>query len=206
MTIPPADSKEQIKQAVSVLKNGGVIVFPTDTVYGLGAGIKSPLAIKRIFSIKNRPLEKALPLLAADLTQLQELFGMLPEVAKGLAEKYMPGALTLVLPAPEYLPPEVTSNGTVAVRVSAHPMTAAIIRGLGYPITGTSANLSGQPSALTAEEASRQVGQKVDFILDGGRCTGGTESTIVDVSGKFFRLIREGAISRQEIEHYLPLE
>jgi L-threonylcarbamoyladenylate synthase len=113
----------------------------------------------------------------------------------------MPGSLTLVLPKADWLPGIITGGGeTVAVRIPNHPIPIALINGLGAPIVGTSANLSGQPSPLTADDVHTQLGDSVDLIIDGGRCPGGKESTIVDVSGERPAIIREGAISKEEIE------
>jgi L-threonylcarbamoyladenylate synthase len=142
----------------------------------------------------------ALPLLVANTAQISEVAQQIPSIAWRLIERFLPGALTIVLPRSDAVPPIVSGGGaTVAVRIPAHPIPIALIEGLGTPIIGTSANLSGRPSPLTAEEVHSQLGDKVDLIIDGGRCPG-TESTIVDVTGETPVILRAGAISREEIE------
>ena len=196
-----SDIRQQIEKGIAILKRGGVIAYPTDTVYGLGAGLKFTKAIERIYEIKERPRNMALPLLLADYYQLADLAKSISPLAMQLVHSYWPGALTLVLPAISGVPDIVTAGGkTVAVRIPAYPVPIALAKGLKMPIVGTSANLSGKPSPLTAEEVFAQLGDRVDFIIDGGRCPGGKESTIIDVSGARPVLVREGVIPRGEIE------
>ncbi len=193
--------QKQVEQAVSILKEGGIVAFPTDTVYGLGASITLSQAVARVYEVKKRPKNRPLPLLLADKSQLGEVAEVVPPVAWLLAEKFLPGGLTMVLFKSRVVPDIVTSSGkTVAVRVPAHPIPIALIKGVGTPITGTSVNLSGKPSALTAEEVYNQLNNKVDLVIDGGKCPGGKESTIVDLTGETPRILREGAISREELE------
>jgi len=197
----PLEIERQIKSGIAILKDGGLVAFPTDTVYGLGACFDNPDAVKRIYEVKKRPYDMALPLLVADELQIREITEYIPDIAVLLIKKLLPGGLTLVLPKAESVPAIVTGGGkTVAVRITGHPVAIALIRGVGKPITGTSVNVSGKPSALTAEEARLQLGDKVDLIIDGGRCGGGIESTIIDVTGDIPRLLREGVISKAEIE------
>jgi L-threonylcarbamoyladenylate synthase len=142
-----------------------------------------------------------LPLLLADKSQIGEVAYQVPPIAWLLADKFLPGALTIVLYKSKSVPDIVTGGGrTVAVRIPAHPVPIALIQGLGAPIAGTSANLSGKPSALTAAEVYAQLGNKVDLVIDGGRCPGGRESTIVDLTGETPLILREGAISREELK------
>jgi len=191
----------QIEKGVAVLKEGGVIAFPTDTVYGIGACISNEPAVKRIFDIKKRPLEMALPVLVADVEQMEKVANRLPMLACRLVEHFLPGALTLILPKSEEVPDIVTGSGkTVAVRIPDHPVPIALIKGLGEPITGTSANKSGDKSSTTALEVKRSLGDSVDFIIDGGESPGTKESTIIDFSGEKPKMVREGAIKRSEIE------
>jgi len=192
--------KRQIKLAVEVLKKGGLVAYPTDTVYGLGADPLNEKAVARIYEVKNRPHNSPLPLLLADKSDLLKVALIVPEVAWRLVEQFWPGGLTLVVKKSSLVPDSITAGGdTVAVRIPDHHITIALIRGLGNPIVGTSANLSGKPSPVTATEVSRQLGNKVDLIVDGGRCPGGIESTVVDVSGPSPTLVREGAVSREDI-------
>lgn len=197
----PSDIQQQIKQGISILKGGGVVAFPTDTVYGLGACASDEQAVERVYELKKRPLTVALPLLLADTTQISEVAANVSQIAWLLIRRFLPGALTLVLPKSDTLPDIITAGSrTVAVRIPAHPVPIALSEGIGAPIVGTSANLSGKPSALTAGEVYSQFGNKIDLVVDGGRCPGGKESTIVDVTGEKLVILREGAITREELE------
>ena len=193
--------EKQIKLAIAILKKGGIVAFPTDTVYGLGANPLNAQAVARIYKVKRRPHNLPLPLLLAEKSDLLRVANVVPEIAWQLAERFLPGGLTLVLRKSPWVPSAVTAGGdTVAVRIPDHPVPIALIRGLGTPIVGTSANLSGRPSPVTAEEVREQLGDEVDLVINGGRCPGGTESTVLDISGKVPTLIREGAIPRAELE------
>ena len=192
--------EQQIKLAIAILKKGGIVAFPTDTVYGLGADPLNEQAVDRIYKVKKRPPNLPLPLLLAEKSDLLKVASVVPEIAWQLVERFLPGGLTLVLRKSSWVPSAVTAGGdTVAVRIPDHPVPIALIRGLGTPIVGTSANISGRPSPVTAEQVREQLGDKVDFIIDGGRCPGGTESTVLDVSSKVPALIREGGIPRAEL-------
>jgi len=197
----PSDIQEQIEKGISILKQGGIVAFPTDTVYGLGAGANNQQAVERVYRVKERPQNIALPLLLANVSQIGEVAEPVPPIAWLLAHHFLPGALTIVLHKSNSVPDIVTAGGiTVAVRVPAHPIPIALAEGLGAPIVGTSANVSGKPSALTADEVYSQFGNKIDLVIDGGRCPGGRESTIIDVTGDEPVILREGAISREELE------
>lgn len=190
----------QIQEAVRVLRRGGLVAYPTDTVYGLGASMHSGQAVERIFAVKTRPRHMALPLLVSSVAQIESLAEHISPAAKCMIDALLPGALTLVLRAsnlvPEYLR---TKEGTIALRIPGHPVPLALIEGIGTAIVGTSANLSGNASPVTAEEVRSQLGEKVDFIIDGSGC-GGKESTIVDVTEDSFTVLRTGAVSIDEIE------
>jgi len=193
--------QQQIEKGISVLKKGGLVAFPTDTVYGLGAAANLPEAVEKIYQVKQRPHDKALPLLLGDLVQIADVAHHVSETAWLLARAFLPGALTLVLPKASSVSDIISGSGqTVASRVPAHPVPLALINGLGTPIVGTSANISGHPSPLTADEVRAQFGDEIDLIIDGGRCPGGKESTVVDVTGEVPVLLREGAIARKELE------
>ncbi|MBI4304246.1 MAG: threonylcarbamoyl-AMP synthase [Chloroflexi bacterium] len=195
-----SDIQQQIKKGISILKKGGLVAYPTDTVYGLGASSANYQAVERVYAVKERLRNMPFPLLVANKSQIVELAETVPPVGWLLIEKFLPGGLTIVLPKSKSVPDFLTAGGTtVAVRIPAHPVPIALIEGLGAPIIGTSANLSGQSSPLTAEEVYAQLGNKVDLIIDGGRCPGGKESTIVDVTGETPVILREGAIPRDEI-------
>jgi L-threonylcarbamoyladenylate synthase len=197
----PPGLRRQISQGVSILKSGGIVAFPTDTVYGLGASADIPEAVARVYEVKGRPRNMPMPLLLARLSQINDVAGSVSPLAWLLARKFLPGALTLVLPRSGAVSDIVTGGGeTVAVRIPAHPVPVALVSGLGAPVLGTSANLSGRPSALTADEVNIQFGEQVDLVVDGGRSYGGRESTIVDVSGDVPVVLREGALSLSELE------
>jgi L-threonylcarbamoyladenylate synthase len=195
------DMHERIRHGISVLKNGGLVAYPTDTVYGLGAVFDNTDAVEKVYKVKNRPTDMALPLLLADISWISRFARKIPDSARSLIDAFLPGALTLVMLRSDAVP-ETVSRGkdTVALRVPAHPVTLALIEGVGGPVVGTSANVSGRPSPLTAEEVHNQLGDSVDYIIDGERCPGGTESTIVDITGDVPVIVREGAVPRVEIE------
>jgi L-threonylcarbamoyladenylate synthase len=200
-----SDIEKQIKQAVNILKNGGVVAYPTDTVYGLGACMTDIAAVDRIFQVKGRPKGMALPVLLADKKQIAEIVTAVTPAARRLADEFFPGALTIILPKSANVPEIITGGSrTIAFRIPDHPVPLALVNGLGKPIVGTSANLSGKPSALTAVEVSNQIGDKIDMVIDGGRCPGGIESTIVDLSGEKPVIRRQGAISIEKLRKILP--
>jgi L-threonylcarbamoyladenylate synthase len=193
-------SQREIEKGVRILQKGGVIAFPTDTVYGLGADVFNTTAVERVYEIKNRPKNQQFPLLIADAKQLTTLAEPIPEITWLLAGRFWPGGLTLVLSKKDSLPAYIASGPTVAVRVPNHPVCLALIEGLGNPITGTSANTSGQPAALTAAEVGQQLVGKIDLIINGGKCPGGKESTIVDITRLPPTILRHGIIPSHEID------
>ena len=198
---PSSYVEQQLERGIFILKRGGVIAFPTDTVYGLGACSTNSQAVERIYWVKERPRSRALPLLLTKTSQISEVAHPVPQIAWQLAYRFLPGALTLVLPKRASVSDIVTAGGeTVAVRVPAHPIPLALAEGLGAPIVGTSANLSGKPPALSADEVYSQFATKIDLVIDGGPCSGGKESTIVDVTGQTPVILREGAISVERIK------
>ncbi len=195
---------QQVREAVKVLRRGGVVAFPTDTLYGLGAWAFSREGVERIFVIKGRPSSMALPLLLAEASQLAEVAAEVPDVAWTLVRRFWPGALTLVLRKAPSIPDLVTGGEpTVAVRIPDHPVARELVRLLGAPITGTSANRTGAPPARTAQEVVQQLGDAVDLVVDGGECPLGSPSTVVDCSQRSWRILREGAISREALEEVL---
>ncbi len=192
--------QEQIKKGVKILKAGGVVAFPTDTTYGLGADFSDAKSVERIYEVKKRPKYLPLPLLVNDMTQVRMLAAAISQLTLFLARRFWPGGLTLILPKAVSLSLYPVGQSTVAVRVPAHAVPLALIRGLGKPIIGTSANISGNLSASTAGGVEQQLGDRVDFIIDGGKCPGGNKSTIVDVTGETPVILRQGIISQYEIE------
>ena len=194
----------QIKDAVEVLANGGVAAIPTDTLYGLAANAFDESAVLKIYELKGRPDGMALPLLLSEADDVRMCAEDVPQAAWILMERFWPGALTLVVSKSASVPAIVTAGlDTVALRVPDHPVPRAIAKTLGAPITGTSANLSGRPGITNAAAVRREFGDAIDFVLDGGDAPGGVASTIVDVSGDELRVLREGAVSMEEIEAVL---
>jgi L-threonylcarbamoyladenylate synthase len=162
-------------------------------------------AVERIFQVKGRPKGMALPVLLADQAQIEQIVTSVPPAAQLLADAFFPGALTIILPKSDVVPDIITGGGkTVAFRIPNHPVPIALIKQLGKPIVGTSANLSGLDSALTAAEVIKQIGDKIDMVIDGGRCPGGIESTVVDLSGVKPVIRRQGAISIEKLRKILP--
>jgi L-threonylcarbamoyladenylate synthase len=190
----------QVDRAIEILKDGGIVAFPTDTVYGLGGNVFSIEAAERIYRVKQRPRHIPLPVLLADSTQLADIVAAVPETARYLMRHFWPGGLTLVLPKKGTLSDIITAGSDkVAVRIPDHVVPLALIRGLGAPIIGTSANISDKPSSVTAEEVDQQIGSQIDLIIDMGRCPGGLESTVVDVTGEIPVILRRGVISEEKI-------
>jgi L-threonylcarbamoyladenylate synthase len=191
----------QVDRAVEIIKAGGIVAFPTDTVYGLGGDAFNSEVAERIYSVKQRPRSLPLPILVADSTQIDTVVDFTPEVARFLMKRFWPGGLTLVLPKGASLP-EIISAGSdkVAIRIPNHVVPLILIHGLGAPIIGTSANISDKPSPVTAEEVEQQLGNEIDLIINMGRCPGGLESTVVDVTGETPVILRQGIIPEDEIE------
>jgi L-threonylcarbamoyladenylate synthase len=205
--IIPAADPECVQEATAALCGGGLIIYPTDTVYGLGAVAQADEAVRRLFRAKGRAPDRPLPLLLANATEVERVAAQVPPLARRLMERFWPGALTIVLRrSPRFHSLALAGSDTVGVRVPDHPLLREVIRRTGGPITGTSANRSGLPSPLTVAEAIEQVGEAVDLAIDGGRCRGGVESTVIDITGERPRILREGAVRRGEIEEALGLE
>jgi L-threonylcarbamoyladenylate synthase len=184
-----------VEKAISLLNGKGVVAFPTDTLYGLGADAGCVEAVKRVFEIKGRPGDMALPLLLGGPGDVDRVAVDVPELAWTLVERFWPGPLTLVLKRSPEVPGLVTAGkNSVAVRMPGHQVALALVQGLGRPITGTSANPSGGPDPVTAEDVTKWLGNKVDHVVDGGPAAMGIPSTIVDLTGDTPRLVRQGAI------------
>lgn len=204
-TNAPAPLPNAVQRAIDLLKAGGVVAFPTDTLYGLGADFSCVEAVKRVIDIKGRPEQMGLPLLLSDEAQLAMVAMDIPEAAWLLARRFWPGALTLVVPRSPNVPDIVTGGRpTVAVRVPGHPVPRALAKGLGRPITGTSANATGQPPAVTSEEVKRSLGSAVDLVIGDSGSPRGLPSTIVDATGPVLRLVRSGAVSLTAIQKVYP--
>lgn len=201
---PGAPQSDAIQEAASWIRRGGVIAIPTDTLYGLAADPFSAAAVTRVFDIKGRTSERALPLIAGDRAQVESHLSPLNAMAARLADRFWPGPLTLLVPAPPALAAAVTGDtGRVGVRVPADRIARAVCAAAGRPITATSANISGAPATADPDLVERTLGTSVDFLLDTGRTPGGAPSTIVDVTAALPRLVRAGAVSWDEIQAWL---
>lgn len=198
----PADCSEPsaIRAAAEVLRAGGLVAFPTETVYGLGANALDAAAVARVFEAKGRPATNPVIVHVARASDVQNVCAEWPATAARLAERFWPGPLTLVVPKSAAVPEIVTAGGnTVAVRCPNHPVARALIEAAGVPVAAPSANRSTELSPTRAEHVVKSLNGRIDFVLDGGPCSGGIESTVVDVTGSVPRVLRPGLISAPEI-------
>jgi L-threonylcarbamoyladenylate synthase len=196
-------------EAAEVLRSGGLVALPTDTVYGIAVALDTPGGIERLFAAKRRPPEKGVMLLLADAAQGPSI-GEWPETAAALAESFWPGGLTVIVPQRPDVPlPEALTGGapTIGLRAPDHPAPRALAAAVG-PLPTTSANVSGLPEARTAEEIVQQLGDAIELVLDGGPAHGGPASTVVDCTVAPPRILRLGAISKESLEAALggPLD
>ncbi len=197
-------SAKVFSRAVDALKRGEVIVFPTETFYGLGADAFNETAVKQVVSLKGRKSENPIPIIIAGREMLKDIVTDVPAVARKLMERFWPGPLTLVLPGKKNLPaPLLNRGGGVGIRISSHPLATRLARELGRPLTATSANPSGKEPARGIEEAMSYFSGKVDIFLDGGKLEGTRGSTVVEVLQNGWRAIREGEISLLELKKAL---
>ncbi|MEU4086576.1 L-threonylcarbamoyladenylate synthase [Streptomyces aureus] len=193
-----------IERAAGVLRAGGLVALPTETVYGLGANAEDPAAVSRIFQVKGRPPSHPLIVHIAAADQLDAWVKEVPATARLLAEHFWPGPLTLVLRRGDRVPLEATGGlETVAVRVPDHPVALALLSAFGGGVTAPSANRFGSVSPTTADHVRAELGDAVDFVLDGGSCQVGVESTIVDVTGETPSILRPGGVTREDLEAVL---
>ena len=197
-------TEENVRRAAEVIRRGGLVAFPTETVYGLGADALNPEAVARIFEVKGRPKFDPLIVHIADLEDVRRLAEEVPEEARTLMERFWPGPLTLVLPKRDTVPPITTAGlPTVAIRMPSHPVALKLIGYAGTPVAAPSANPFGYVSPTTARQVAETLGDRVDVILDAGRTPIGVESTIVmPVGGEVF-LLRPGGLPVEEIEEVL---
>ncbi|GAA2447907.1 L-threonylcarbamoyladenylate synthase [Streptomyces macrosporus] len=193
-----------IEKAAGVLRTGGLVAFPTETVYGLGANAEDPAAVSRIFQVKGRPPSHPLIVHIGGAEHLDDWVEDVPATARLLAERFWPGPLTLVLRRGPRVPLEATGGlQTVAVRVPDHPVALGLLATFGGGVTAPSANRFGQVSPTTANHVRAELGDAVDFVLDGGPCQVGVESTIVDTTGEIPSILRPGGVTREALEAVL---
>jgi L-threonylcarbamoyladenylate synthase len=193
-----ASASDAIPHAVEILKAGGLVAFPTDTVYGVGALAFDGKAVESIYAAKNRPVEKAIPVLIGDSGDLEKAAVNIPVSARKLASRFWPGPLTILVPKRGDLPESVSATSTVGVRVPDHEVARAFLRAAG-PMAVTSANISGGQSPVTAEEVFEQLGGRIDLIINGGKTPGGVPSTLVDCTTSELKVLREGPITLEDL-------
>ncbi len=204
---PLSPEEWSLKEAAEVIRRGGLVVFPTETVYGLGANALDREAVIKIFEAKNRPMDNPLIVHVCELDEFEMLARSLPEEAYRIAEKLWPGPVTLVVWRSEVVPSEVTAGlPKVAIRMPSHPVASNLIRHSGVPIAAPSANLAGRPSPTTAQHVIQDLYGRVDLIIDGGETLLGVESTIIDLTAKPPELLRPGPIPVEDLERVLGLE
>ncbi len=192
-----------INQAIATLKGGGVVAFPTDTVYGIGVDPFQPEAVRKLYQIKGRPIDKPIPILVGSVDDIERVAQNLPPIFSQLAAQLWPGELTLIVEA-KALPSEVTAGGdTVGVRMPDHPLTLALLQRFGGAIATTSANKSDEPPATSAEEVRSELGEFVNVILDGGQTATRIASTVLDLSVSPPQIRRHGGISMDQLAPFI---
>jgi len=193
--------KKLIEKAAEIIKKGGLVAFPTETVYGLGANALNRKAVRKIFEAKGRPRDNPLIIHIADKKEIYKLARAIPKKAEKLIDRFWPGALTMVLFKKQIVPDEVTADtNTVAIRMPKNKIALELIKKAGVPIAAPSANLSGRPSPITAQHVFEDLGERVDLIIDGGRTKIGIESTVIDLTVKPIKILRPGGISFEELK------
>jgi L-threonylcarbamoyladenylate synthase len=194
----PVNASNAMTSALEILYSGGLVAFPTDTVYGVGALVFDEKAVESIYAAKERPVEKAIPVLIGDPDHLIQVAEEIPFFAAKLIARFWPGPLTVLVPKKPTISDVVSANTTVGVRLPDHEAARTLLR-LSGPLAVTSANRSSQPSPTTAQEVLEQLGDRIALILDGGRTPGGIPSTLVDCTGQQIQVLREGPISKEQL-------
>jgi L-threonylcarbamoyladenylate synthase len=190
-----------VAAAVAALKRGEVVVFPTETLYGLGADALNEAAVEKVFRLKGRNPDNPIPVLLADREMLKALVAEVPALAEKLIASFWPGPLTLVLPARKDVPrPLLNSTGGIGVRISSEPLATGLVRALGRPLTATSANPSGKPPARTVQQAKNYFAGAIDLFIDAGELISRTGSTVVEIRANAINIIREGEIGKSELQ------
>jgi len=197
---PLAPDPDVIAEAARIIRQGGVVVFPTRCLYGLGADALNADAVNRLFEIKARPYQKAILVLISDKKELSLLVQEIPQAAQRIMDKFWPGKITIIFKAKENLPANLTAGtGKIGVRLCGHPAACSLLNAVGGPVTGTSANLAGRPGCSQICDLDAEVAERVDLILDAEKLEGGAGSSIVDVSGDAPTILREGVIPTKDI-------
>ena len=199
-----ASQTENIELCAGILRDGGLVAFPTETVYGLGADALDEKAVAGIFAVKGRPQDNPLIIHVASIDDVAPLVANVPDAFQILANKYWPGPLTLIMRKSYKVPDSVTAGlDTVAIRMPEHPAALALIRACGTPVAAPSANPSGKPSPTKAQHVLNDIGGRIPYILDGGDCRVGLESTVLDISGETPKILRPGGLTHDELKSVL---
>ncbi|MFA5323213.1 MAG: L-threonylcarbamoyladenylate synthase [Smithella sp.] len=197
---------EILARAVEILEGGGIIAYPTETFYGLGADATNEKAIEKIFAVKGRNFKNPVSLIIGKPDDIYPLVKNIPESAKKMMAAFWPGALTIVFQASDKISPLLTAgSGKIGLRISSHPIALKIVQQLKRPLTATSANLTGAPECSLASDVIEQIGDKIDAIVDGGKTKGAKASTLMDITCTPPVILREGAISREIIGKYIHI-
>jgi L-threonylcarbamoyladenylate synthase len=196
--IIPANAPDAISRALEILRSGGLVAFPTDTVYGVGGRAFDEKAVESIYLAKDRPAEKAIPILIGEANDLEKVAVDIPDSARKLADRFWPGPLTILVPKRVELPVAVSATSSVGVRVPDHEVARALLRAAG-PMAVTSANISGGQNPLSAQEVYGQLAGRIPLIIDSGRTPGGVPSTLVDCTTTELRVLREGPVSQEQL-------
>ena len=192
---------QKLRYSAEIIKNGGIVVFPTETVYGIGTNGLDKEAVERLYKIKERPLNKPISLLVSDYEMIEKVVKDINELEYKIMKKFFPGPLTIILNKKDIVPDILTSGGsTVGIRMPEEEITRKLIEYAGVPIAAPSANISGKPSGIDLQEIIKEFGDKVDYYIDGGKSKIGIGSTIVKVENNTIKILREGSISKKEIE------
>ena len=192
---------QKLRYSAEIIKNGGIVVFPTETVYGIGTNGLYKEAVQRLYKIKERPLNKPISLLVSDFEMIENVVKDISEIEYKIMKKFFPGPLTIILNKKDIVPDILTSGGsTVGIRMPDEEITRKLIEYAGVPIAAPSANISGEPSGIDIKDIIKEFGDKVDYYIDGGKSKIGIGSTIVKVENNTIKILREGSISKKEIE------
>lgn len=195
---------QKLRYPAEIIKKGGIVVFPTETVYGIGTNGLDKDAVEKLYKIKKRPLNKPISLLVSDFEMIEKVAKNITEIEYKLMKKFFPGPLTIILNKKNIVPDIVTSGGnTVGIRMPEEKITIKLIEYAGVPIAAPSANISGKPSGIDVQDIIKEFGDKVDYYIDGGKSKLGIGSTIVKVENNNIKILREGSISKKEIENIL---
>lgn len=195
---------QKLRYSAEIIKNGGIVVFPTETVYGIGTNGLYKEAVQRLYKIKERPLNKPISLLVSDFEMIENVVKDISEIEYKIMKKFFPGPLTIILNKKDIVPDILTSGGsTVGIRMPEEEITRKLIEYAGVPIAAPSANISGKPSGIDIKDIIKEFGDKVNYYIDGGKSKIGISSTIVKAENNTIKILREGSISKKEIENIL---